>query len=214
MAHGGAYDLPCPPASLRGGSPIVDRRAAVSDDRLQPEDGVLTMSEIKTIADLTPDDRNANAGTERGQYMVAHSLEQYGAGRSILVDKAGRVIAGNKTLEAAAAMGLDVRVVPSDGRALVVVQRTDLDLDSPEGRALAVADNRASEVGLSWDAVVLGGLSTEVDLSGLFHPDELSAILEQAGTQLIDVDFKEYDESVENDVKYCTCPQCGHKFPA
>ena len=28
-----------------------------------------------------------------------------------------------------------------------------------------------------------------------------------------DVEFKEYDESVENDVKYCTCPSCGHKFP-
>jgi len=28
-----------------------------------------------------------------------------------------------------------------------------------------------------------------------------------------DIEFKEYDESVENDVKYCTCPSCGHKFP-
>lgn len=27
------------------------------------------------------------------------------------------------------------------------------------------------------------------------------------------VDFKEYDESVENDVEYCECPKCGHKWP-
>ena len=137
----------------------------------------MTMGELKTIGDLTPDDRNANQGTERGQYMVAQSLEQYGAGRSILVDKHGKIVAGNKTHQAALEKGFGVQVVQTDGTSLVVVQRTDLDLDSPEGRALAVADNRASEVGLSWDVVNLGEIAAEVDLSGLFHADELDAIL-------------------------------------
>ena len=44
------------------------------------------------------DSRNANKGTERGLALLDKSLRQYGAGRSILVDKNGRVIAGNKTL--------------------------------------------------------------------------------------------------------------------
>jgi hypothetical protein len=166
------------------------------------------------IDQLVPDNKNANAGTERGQYMVAHSLEQYGAGRSILIDKNGRIVAGNKTHQAALEKGLDLLVVPSDGHTLIAVQRTDLDLDSPEGRALAVADNRSSEVGLSWSAEVLGELAAEVDLSGLFYEDELSAILEQAGTDILDVNFKEYTEDVENEVKYHTCPHCGEKFPA
>jgi hypothetical protein len=26
-------------------------------------------------------------------------------------------------------------------------------------------------------------------------------------------DFKEYDESVEDEVEYITCPECGHKWP-
>ncbi len=147
---------------------------------------MVRMSEIKTIEDIRPDDRNANVGTERGQYMVAHSLEQYGAGRSILVDKHGKIVAGNKTHQAAVEMGLDVQIVESDGRSLVVVQRTDLDLDSPEGRAMAIADNRSSEVGLSWDVVNLGGIAAEVDLSGLFFPHELATILEGAGTEIID----------------------------
>ena len=134
--------------------------------------------DIQTLDDLTPDDRNANKGTPRGQYMVQHSLEQYGAGRSILVDKNGKIIAGNKTTQAAQEMALPVRVVQSDGRELIVVQRTDLDLDNDAAaRALAVADNRASEVGLAWDAEVLGELAQEVDLSKMFFPDELSAIL-------------------------------------
>jgi hypothetical protein len=51
-----------------------------------------------SIRDLTPDPRNANKGSERGTGMLEHSLRSYGAGRSILADKHGVIIAGNKTL--------------------------------------------------------------------------------------------------------------------
>ena len=30
---------------------------------------------------------------------------------------------------------------------------------------------------------------------------------------LIASEFKEYDESIENEVETITCPQCGHIFP-
>ena len=131
-------------------------------------------SEVGTVtaarlADLQPDIKNANAGTERGRGMVEESLRRYGAGRSILVDKSGRIIAGNHVAEVAADIGLDdCIVVPTDGRRLVVVQRTDLDLDSPTGRALAIADNRTSEVGLSWDPGVLAELAAdEAEICGI-----------------------------------------------
>ena len=67
------------------------------------------MTEVKRIkaSELTPDIRNANKGTERGRGALETSLRQYGAGRSILVDKHGRIVAGNKTLETAAEIGLD-----------------------------------------------------------------------------------------------------------
>ena len=26
------------------------------------------------------------------------------------------------------------------------------------------------------------------------------------------IDFKEYDEDIENEVEYLTCPECGHKW--
>ena len=51
----------------------------------------------KTLSDLIADDNNANKGTARDHEVVQESLKQFGAGRSILVDKVGRVIAGNKT---------------------------------------------------------------------------------------------------------------------
>ena len=80
------------------------------------------------ISELKPDTNNANKGTERGQYMVDHSISQYGAGRSILIDRDNNVIAGNKTLQAAVDAGLvDVEVVEVDGSKLVAVKRVDLD---------------------------------------------------------------------------------------
>lgn len=83
---------------------------------------------IDRIADLRPDATNANKGTARGRGMVEASLRETGAGRSILADKAGRIIAGNKTLEAWADIGGEIEVVRTDGKKLVVVQREDLDL--------------------------------------------------------------------------------------
>ena len=60
---------------------------------------------VARIVDLIPDARNANKGTQRGRGMVEASLREVGAGRSIVIDKDGRVISGNKTLEAAADIG-------------------------------------------------------------------------------------------------------------
>ena len=100
---------------------------------------------LKKLADLTPDSHNANKGNPRGNQMIEDSLRQYGAGRSILLDKHGAIIAGNKTVENCGAIGMDdVIVVQSDGTKLVAVQRTDLDLKDAKTRQLAIADNRAS----------------------------------------------------------------------
>jgi hypothetical protein len=131
-----------------------------------------------TIEDFQPDPANANKGTPRGHGIIEHSIRQYGAGRSGLAAADGTMIAGSQTLEEMAALGMKVKPVYTRGDEWVVVVREDLAPDSPEARALAVADNRASEVGLAWDAGVLAGLADEgVDLSGLFFEDELSVIL-------------------------------------
>jgi DNA modification methylase len=134
---------------------------------------------VQSIEDLTPDDRNANKGTERGRKALAHSLKEYGAGRSILADRRGRVIAGNKALEGARELGLTVRVVETDGKELVVVQRTDLDLKRDKAaRELAIADNRVQELDLEWDAGVLKAFADEgLDLGAFFEKDELADIL-------------------------------------
>lgn len=136
------------------------------------------MNEIRQakISELTPDPNNANQGTERGGYMVRRSLEKLGAGRSVLIDKNGVLIAGNKTTEAAFELGLeDAIIVPTDGSKLVVVQRTDLDLSTDaKAKELAIADNRTGEIGLAWDNAVLEELAQDVSLDDWFTPEEMA----------------------------------------
>jgi len=138
-------------------------------------------AEIRNLADLRPDSRNANKGTERGSGLIEHSLRQFGAGRSVLADKHGRLIAGNKTVEGCINAGLEkVRVVQTDGTELVVVQRTDLDLETDRAaRELAIVDNRASQVSLAWDAAQLESLAKDydIDLNSLGISDEEMAKL-------------------------------------
>jgi len=139
--------------------------------------------EIESRDDLTPDIRNANLGTERGRYMLDGSLRKLGAGRSIVVDAEGRVVAGNKTLEVAEEIDLPIRVVQTDGTELVVVQRTDWDLADNEGpaRQYAYMDNRSSEIGLDWDAEQIAiDLGDGIDLDAMFGAGELEEIIGEA----------------------------------
>ncbi len=108
--------------------------------------------EVVDINDLIPDDRNFNKGNEQGQQLMERSFKEMGAGRSILLDKNGRVIAGNKSQKAAIAAGIKrVRVIETTGDELVAVKRTDVDIDSAEGRKMAYLDNMTTQVNLTWD---------------------------------------------------------------
>lgn len=128
-----------------------------------------------TKADLQGDKRNANSGSTRGAAAVAESLARYGAGRSILVDKSGRIIAGNTTAEHWEG---DIEVVESDGSKLVVVQRTDLDLYADrEARELAHADNRTSQLGYTANVELIDAdMTAGADLAWLWRGDELEAL--------------------------------------
>jgi hypothetical protein len=129
--------------------------------------------EISRISDLIPDASNYNKGTEFGSGLIAKSIQKNGLGRSLLLDKHGKVIAGNKTLEGTVAAGFsdeDIIVVKTDGTKLVVVQRTDLDLDTRKGKEMALADNATSKANLAWDYDALGAdfQTEELEAWGVF----------------------------------------------
>lgn len=104
------------------------------------------------ISELKKDDRNFNKHTESGMGLLRKSLKDLGAGRSILIDNNGKIIAGNGVAEAAEDLGIeDVIVVPTDGKKIVAVKRVDIDINSKTGRELALADNSVAENNLCWD---------------------------------------------------------------
>ena len=133
----------------------------------------------RSVKDLFFDPANANRGTERGRAMLEHSLRQYGAGRSVLADKNGVLIAGNKTAQVAGELGLSIREIETDGTELVVVRRTDLDLATDTAaQALALADNRVSQVDIAFDPAVLKSLQAKegLDLTPFWSAEELQKV--------------------------------------
>lgn len=138
--------------------------------------------EHRKIEEFTTDPRNANLGSERGLRVLDDSIAETGLGRSIVVDKNGVVIGGNKTTERSIDRGFnDAVVVHTDGKQLVIVQRDDLDLSDTDpnnpARKLAYYDNVASQH-LAWDAnQIAADVEAGVDLSHMFTNGELDYIL-------------------------------------
>ena len=116
------------------------------------------------IEELAQDRHNFNRGNEQGQELMERSFKELGAGRSILLDRNGNIIAGNKSQKAAIAAGIKrVRVVETTGDELVAVKRTDVDIDSAEGRKMAYLDNLTTQVNLTWDETELEAVQADVE---------------------------------------------------
>ena len=130
---------------------------------------------MPSIKDLKSDHKNARKRTDRSASLIAESLKQYGAARSIVIDEDGRILAGNGTVEGAKQAGItNVRIIEAEGDELIAVKRTGLSEDEKVG--LALADNRSSDLS-DWDNEMLKQLSEEHDISPWFDEDDLEELL-------------------------------------
>lgn len=123
--------------------------------------------------------QNSNKGTARGAIQIEESITRFGYGRSILVDKNDVTIAGNHALLFAQENeGTKVRVVETDGSELIVVRRTDLDLETDlKARGLAIADNVSARSNLNLDEqVLLAEAAAGVEIEPFFSAGELEAL--------------------------------------
>jgi DNA modification methylase len=112
---------------------------------------------IGTLGDLTPDPANRRTHNPRNLAMLADALRIVGASRSIVVDEAGVILAGNGVVEAASAAGL-----------------TKLQIVDAE---LAIYDNRTAELA-EWNVEQLAAdLQNGEDLTAFFLPEELTGLL-------------------------------------
>lgn len=131
--------------------------------------------QFRNLSDLKPDRRNARKHGERNLATITHSLEEYGAARSIVIDEDGVIMAGNGLVQSARALGMTrIKTVEASGKEIVAVIRRGLTAKQKAG--LAVADNRTAELA-EWDADILSQLSGEIDLSGMFTEEELAEII-------------------------------------
>ena len=128
------------------------------------EEKQLIHTEVVDIDDLIQDDHNFNKGTEEGARLIERSFKDYGAGRSVFIDRNNRLVGGNKAQKGFKGAGFrKVVIVDSDADTLVAVRRKDVDLDSKEGRDMALLDNLTTQKNLAWDEVELQQVGANVE---------------------------------------------------
>ena len=150
---------------------------------------------MNKIKELIQDDKNFNKGTEFGNSLIEKSFRKFGAGRSILIDKNNKIIAGNKSVENAMSIGIeDVQIIESDGTKIIAVKRTDIDLDSQQGREMALADNASAKANIVFDAELI---ESEV---GEATAVEWGVELEKEQPEVEEDDFEVPEGGIETDI--------------
>jgi hypothetical protein len=155
------------------------------------------MSEIKF------DKRNYRKHNDRNKELIRKSLNECGAGRSIVIDNDGEIIAGNGIYEQAQELGIKTKIIETDGSELVVVKRTDLSTDDDKRKQLAIMDNSTSDSS-EFDLELLRVDFDDNDLVeyGIDIPD-----IEVDWDNVEDLNEQNYEEPKKEMLQ---CPKCNH----
>jgi hypothetical protein len=93
--------------------------------------------------EIHKDEKNYRVHDEKNQALIDKSLTELGAGRSILLDNSGKIIAGNGVFSKWD--GRPIKIIETDGTELIAVKRKDLSPDDPRRQQLAFADNHTTD---------------------------------------------------------------------
>jgi DNA modification methylase len=126
---------------------------------------------------IREDKRNYRKHSDKNLSLIGKSLDDFGAGRSILADNSGQVIGGNGTLREANKRGIPKRIIHTSGDELVVVVRDDLAPDDPRRAKLAVMDNSTTDTS-EFDYLMMQEDFTipELEDMGIDFPEDMLAI--------------------------------------
>lgn len=131
----------------------------IKERKVIDENGNIKSHEVE----ITLDANNYRKHDERNLKLIKKSLKECGAGRSILIDADGEIIAGNATYKTAKEANIPVKIIKTDGKELIAVQRTDLATTDKKRKKLALLDNTTSDKP-NWD---IDTISADFDLSEL-----------------------------------------------
>lgn len=131
------------------------------------------------------DAHNYRKHSDKNKSLINKSLKECGAGRSIVIDNDGEIIAGNGIYEQAQKLNIPTKIIETDGTELVVVKRTDLNTNDEKRKQLAIMDNATSD-------------SSEFDLESL----QADFDVEQLQDWGLDVEFESLEEKeiIEDEV--------------
>ena len=131
----------------------------IKERKVIDENGNVKSHEVE----ITLDTNNYRKHDERNLKLIKKSLKECGAGRSILIDANGEIIAGNATYKTAKEANIPVKIIKTDGKELIAVQRTDLATTDKKRKKLALLDNTTSDKP-NWD---IDTISADFDLGEL-----------------------------------------------
>lgn len=136
-----------------------------------PSSSVGLSVEMRAIASLFPDPKNARQHPPKHVRQLAKSIETFGFNVPILVDDQGQVIAGHGRLLAAQQLGwAEVPTItlshltPDQARAYAIADNRLTEISDWDDRLLAEQLKALSEVELGFDLHVIGFELPEIDL--------------------------------------------------
>lgn len=207
--------MPPQPPKLK--SSHATRKGKTKDAQQSPLPGT---EQIVPIADLVADPRNARYHSEQNAAAIRASLQRFGAGRSIVLDKDGMIRAGHGTVEAAKEVGLEkVRIIEADKDELIAIRRADW--TEEEATGYAIADNRTGDLS-SWNEAQLRETIAELEeaaggdlLDSLgFDETELAGLLEVQVPEPEPEPKEKIPPKPDPKTTYAhlCCPECGHEW--
>ena len=155
--------------------------------------------------DIKYDSKNFRTHDSFNKDIIKKSLSEYGAGRSILLDKDGVIIAGNGTYEQAKELGMPVRVIESDGIELIALQRVDLATSDKKRKGLSVMYNSGSDLS-KFDVERLKDTYSVPELQEYGVPVFEATEVDSSGF------FEDNHEVKDKEKKKIVCSHCGKEF--
>ena len=155
---------------------------------------------IVPIDSITEAEFNYNQHDDNQIEHLDKSLEMFGQTKNVIVWH-GQCIAGNGILRTAKQRGeVDIEVKDYSF------------LSEAQAKALLIADNATPALSYP-DVPGLEALLEdigEIEIPGCTE-EWLAEIRDKDSSKTPNVQFKEYDESIADDIELCHCPTCGHE---
>lgn len=154
----------------------------------------------RKVAELKPDPQNTRKHNPRNTGIIAESMKEVGAARSVVTDANDVIRAGNATVSIAPGAGFEEGIeIETQGDRLVIHKRGDLK-DERKAKRLSIADNASTDAS-AWDVDALTfHMKEDANLfDGIF--DEQDDVLHKIRRAMADVAEKHDEDFVPPDVK-------------